>query len=139
MLLSCKNTHTIEGYIKGLGNDTLLVKSLIIKDQFLIDDMYSYTYDTIFVKNDRFFYDNKDNKAKIIHISARSPKKRKDGRNYYPSSLEIFLQVLPNDKIKIEGISDKYSFDYIVKGSPISSEYNTKIRKKKLKFMVDDI
>ncbi len=131
--------HSVEGHIVGLGNDTLLVQSFTIKDKFEISDRYVSAYDTIFVKNDKFFYDNKDNKPKTLDISARSSIKRRNGNYYYPIAKQIFLQLLPNKKIKIEGVSNASSIDYTVIGSPISSEYNTKIRKKHLNFMTDDV
>ncbi len=117
----------------------MLVQSFIIKNKFNSGNQYEFIYDSIFVKDDKFFYDNKDNKPKILDISARSSIKRRNGNGYYPLSKQIFVQLLPNKKIKIEGVSNATSIDYTVIGSVISSEYNTKLRKKKLRYMVEDV
>jgi hypothetical protein len=85
----------------GLGNDTLLLKSLVIKDKFAVDELYEFTYDTIYVKNDKFTYSNKENTAKIIDINVRSPIKRKDGRDYFPMSVQIFFNFYPMTKLKL--------------------------------------
>lgn len=139
IIFSCQQKNTVEGHIVGLGTDTLLVESLTIKDIYEVGDRYSYDYDTIFVKNDRFYYNNKDNKPKILDISGRSAIKRRDGRDYYPISMKIFLQILPNDKIKIKGNVAENAIDYMVIGSPISNEYNLKIRKKILEYLITDV
>ncbi len=132
----CKQKQTIEGHIKGLGNDTLIVEYMTIPKHYKSGEKYRFTRDTIVAKNDKFNYDNISNETKTVKIYSINRHKKLSGTIFIPESMEIFMQVLPDDKIKIDGTIHKYHIDYTVKGSTISNE-DLLVRKKKLKTMVE--
>ncbi|MDO6853627.1 TlpA disulfide reductase family protein [Cellulophaga lytica] len=121
----------IKGNIKGLNNDTLIVKYSTIPNGFEYTQRYRQKTDTIFVKKNKFIYNNTSNEARILEIYPVSKLKRLSGNYFYPKSMNISIQLLPNDKLKIDGSKEKTYIDYSIKGSIINTEHN-KLRKIKL-------
>ena len=124
----------IKGNIKGLNNDSLIVKYLKPNESFKYGKMIRSKTDTIYVKNGKFTYTNIDNEPIILEIQSKL--KKLDGGSTTRESLELFLYLQPNEKIKIKGHKEKTFIDYTVEGSEISEDFN-RLRKSKLPLLIE--
>lgn len=133
---SCTQKHSVVGDIKGLGNDTLLVSYLNVSKSFQYGKMNRKHKDTIFVKDDKFTYTNIEDEPIIMNIRPLNGIKKLEGGSIAPSSLEMFLLLQPNEKVKIKGHKEKTFIDYSVQGSEISQEFSL-LRKRKLPTLIE--
>lgn len=126
-LLSIAQKHSLSANIKGLDNDTLLVKRIDLSNPFkskYMNNLLSKT-DTIFVENNKFFYDSKTDNPIIVEITPLKGIKRLNGNYINPRAKVMLVLLLPDNRVKIKGTAYDYYIDYTVKGSEVSSEYNS--------------
>ncbi len=110
-VFSCTPKTSIKGEIKGLGNDTIFVKTV------KIDEFYSGNskIDTIVAKNDKFEYSPKIEELCMVFLS---PKKLK------PHHLNVFLD--KDENVKITGKVGEYNMiEHTMTGSELN-EINSK-------------
>jgi thiol-disulfide isomerase/thioredoxin len=134
VLVSCGQKNSIEGNIKNLGNDTLIVKQMPV-DVYLtpgVGDELSHI-DTVFVRNGKFAHNLRFDKPTFIRIIVKSGiYKRYSGREYFPESAMMELFWKPGEKLNITGEMNHYELVYLIKGNEFSYD-NSICRQKFLK------
>jgi thiol-disulfide isomerase/thioredoxin len=118
---SFNQKHSIEAYIDGLGNDTILVAYMPLSKMGEMDEPIQ---DTIYSNNGRFSYDTPSQEPVLLYIF---PKKgefvRSNGKAYRPDEKYIVVLLKPNDKLEIKGVLKELFIDYQVRGSEFNEQY----------------
>lgn len=118
--------HSIEAFIDGLGNDTILVAYIPLSK---MDERGEPIQDIIYSENGYFSYDLPSQESILLYIF---PKKgefiRSNGKAYRPNEKHITVLLKPDDKLEIEGRLEELFIDYKVSGNEFNEHY-TKIRK----------
>jgi len=114
--------HSIEGNIKGLGNDTIYIEYLPVSQLYIIDTPQR---DTVFSRKGKFYYDNSTLEPIIIlFLPKKCEYKRVGGNIYRPNEKYIFLVLKSGERLKIDGDLKELYIDYSVKGSEFNEEYS---------------
>lgn len=121
-LSSCasRSANNLEAKISGLGNDTLFVESFRLSEGFEGEPKT----DTIFSKDDRFFYNSNSAEPLFVIISPKKAHfKTLNGREYKPAEKTIWALIKPGEKNVINGQLEKYYLDYTVEGSEFNQHF----------------
>lgn len=124
-MISCEQKHTITGYIKGIGNDTIYG----IHTSLHPDSINRYRGDTelpsfkTVAKNGKFTIDLPLNDLQMIQlIPGKGQVLYPDGNTYWASSKTIDLYITPNEQINISGEFFPDYLSYSISGSELNSQ-----------------
>jgi len=120
VILSCSQKHEVEGYIAGIGNDTVFIEYMPVSKFYTLDEPYR---DTIISENGKFTYDNPTEEPIILFMfPQRGSFKMYSGYRYHPNQTCLNMFLLPNKKIKVDGRLHEYYLDYDLKGSHLNKQ-----------------
>ena len=139
--ISCQQKHTITGYIKGIGNDTIYG----IHTSLHPDSINRYRGDSelphfkTIVKSGKFTIDLPLNDLQMIQlIPGKGQILHPDGNTYWASSKTIDLYIAPGEQINVTGeFFPDYLF-YSVSGSELNSQLANH-KKKYIHFLVENM
>ncbi len=117
--LSFGQTAIIQGFIHGIGTDTIFIKRGTALGRYPAED-------TLIAKDGNFKYLLKCEEATFLTLLPKKTQTQLLTVNltYTPDSKKIVLLVKPNDTITISGTLEKFRMDYTVKGSKICEDIN---------------
>ena len=97
--VSCTPKNGITGTFTGLTNDTLLILTSVLNDEYNFEGR---PMDTIVVRNGKFFYDpQKNNLTELTIIPCESVEWLPGGMITYGPGAKIVLLCFPSDHIRI--------------------------------------
>ncbi len=123
--ISCQQKHTITGYIKGIGNDTIYG----IHTSLHPDSINRYRGDSelphfkTVAKNGRFTIDLSLYDLQMVQlIPGKGQILHADGNAYWASSKTIDLYITPGEQINVTGEFFPDYLSYSVSGSELNSQ-----------------
>lgn len=130
-LLAKGEMPLISGTIKGLGNDTVFVRYIVLTNPVL------KTIDTVYATKDRFSYTKKlTEPTEFTLYSNHSFLKRYNGRMFLPETRLIKLVMKPGSTVTLTGVLDPSVLTYSVKGDVFNETFASR-RAKSLKIKAD--
>jgi len=121
----------ISGTIKGIGNDTVFVRHVVLNNPVL------KRTDTVFATKDRFSYTKKlTEPTEFTLYTNHSFLKRYNGRLFLPETRMIKLVMRPGGTVALSGVLDQSVLTYSVKGDVFNETFASR-RTKNLKIKAD--